>query len=274
MGSETLIAHLSVALRDVARAAYYHLFRLTLYVRCWFSDRWEKFTHRGPVPPALMRFRVSELLSVDEFDRIGSGCARLICEYLDKKGVDLSKPARILDFGCGCGRIAKWIIRGHRNLEFHGVDVDAAAIEWCSNNLHPGRFHATGPVPPLPFPRAHFDAIYCLSVFTHLNEEMQDLWLGELSRALKPTGLLLLTVHSDSAALSLDANGRLALKTTGFLHRTSTKLRGVVPEWYHTSWHSPEYISRRAAIWFEEVFYEPVLGSFQDFVLARGARAR
>jgi SAM-dependent methyltransferase len=258
-------------LQVAARAVYYRWYRAAILTGCWLSDRWQALFGREPAPPARLRFRVAESLSVSEFNRIGSGCARQIYDCLEKMGVAV-RSARILDFGCGCGRTAKWILSAHGGMEYHGVDVDAEAIEWCADHLRTGSFHATKAVPPLPFAPAWFDAVYCLSVFTHLDEQMQDLWLAELSRVLKPAGVLLLTFHGPSAARNLDVTGQTTLGATGFLHRTSTKLKGMVPDWYQTSWHSPEYIVRRMAIWFDDVFYEPVPDGLQDFVIAKGAK--
>lgn len=230
-------------------------------MRCWLADR---LGHRdSTVPPAMLRFRVTESLSVKEFLTIGEGVAQHIRQRLFDR---LSNGQRVLDFGCGCGRTLRWFLRDGGALELHGVDVDAEAIEWCKTHLEGGHFLATDPVPPLPYPAAHFDAIYCLSVFTHLDETMQDLWLAELNRVLKPGGVLLLSVHGEAAAKELDPEGRKALDRAGFLHRRSRKLKGMVPDWYHTTWHSRNYIVDRLSRWFEDVRYDVVPDGLQDFV--------
>lgn len=141
-----------------------------------------------PVPPAILRFRVSELLPAHEFLRVGAGCADLIRRHVNDMGTDFASAHRVLDFGCGCGRTIRWFLRDGGKTEFHGVDVDADAIDWCNRHLPQGHFLATAPAPPLPYPPEHFDIVYCLSVFTHLNESMQDMWLAEISRILKPGG--------------------------------------------------------------------------------------
>jgi len=69
----------------------------------------------------------------------------------------------------------------------------------------------------------------------------------------------------------LEAEGREALQSRGFVHRRSQKLRGIVPDWYHTSWHSPEYIAGRLQTWFGDVRYRVVPGGLQDVVAARKA---
>ena len=81
-------------------------------------------------------------------------------------------------------------------------------------NVKPGHFQATSPISRLPFPNKHFDVVYSISVFTHLDEHMQDQWLSELRRVLKMDGVLLFTVHGSLAAQELDHKEGKLLKVT------------------------------------------------------------
>jgi SAM-dependent methyltransferase len=217
----------------------------------------------------MLRFRVSELVSREEFLRIGEGSARLIEQHLGLMGVNLAQARRVLDFGCGCGRALRWFLRDYPDPEFHGVDVDEEAVEWCRQHLKAAQFFANNPEPPLPYPDRHFDIIYCLSVFTHLDELMQDAWLAELARLLAPGGVLLLTVHGERAAQVLDQAGLETLRTAGFVHQRSRKLKGIVPDWYQTTWHSREYILNRLTARFVDIRYHPLDDSMQVIVMAR-----
>ena len=51
-------------------------------------------------------------------------------------------------------------------------------------------------LPHLPFEDGKFSFIYALSVFTHI-EDLQDLWLMEMQRILKPGGCAVFTVHDE-----------------------------------------------------------------------------
>jgi SAM-dependent methyltransferase len=217
----------------------------------------------------MLRYRVSESLSSGEFLRIGQGCAQLVEQHVQGMGVDLAQAGRVLDFGCGCGRTLRWLLRKCPRAEFHGVDVDREAIQWCSQNLEAACFVATNPEPPLPYPSRHFDVIYCFSVFTHLDENMQDQWLAELCRLINPGGVLFLTVHGERAAKVLDPDDLAVLRTTGFVCKSSRKLQRIVPEWYQTAWHSRDYIVQRLSALFHDVRYEVVADGMQDIVLAK-----
>jgi hypothetical protein len=125
------------ALRSIARVIYHKAFRLQLRTEFWCADRRSKPPSAIPIPPAILRYRVSELLSVSEFLRIGEGCASLIRQRVGDMGIDIGSAHRVLDFGCGCGRTIGWLLRDC-SAEFHGVDVDRDAVDWCKNHLGGG----------------------------------------------------------------------------------------------------------------------------------------
>ena len=257
-------------LQPVSRSVFHGLFRVWLRLSCWCSDLAEaSAASEIPMPSALMRFRVSEDLSRREFRRMGEHCASIIEQHALARSAGLANCRRVLDFGCGCGRTLFWLVRRYPCVEFHGVDVDREAIDWCRLHLDSARFVASPITPPLPYPDQHFDLVYCFSVFTHLDEGLQDLWLDELHRIVRRDGILLLTVHGGRAAEVLDADDRLKLNTAGFLFKSSGKLKGLVPPWYQTAWHSEDYIVRRISRWFRDVRYTSIPDGMQDIVTAR-----
>jgi cyclopropane fatty-acyl-phospholipid synthase-like methyltransferase len=220
----------------------------------------------------MLRYKVSESLSASDFIRIGRGCAQIIAENMGKYGAAFGPNSRVLDFGCGCGRAIIWLSRNYKDVEFHGVDIDAQAIRWCSANLTRAHFAVNRALPPLSFPDQYFDAVYCLSVFTHLNEEMQDAWLSEFHRIIKRGGVLLITVHGRNAAKGLTAQDLAVLESAGILHKTSKKLRGIFPEWYHTTWHSRSHIEDHLSRWFQDVSYVEIPDGSQDLAIGRNTK--
>jgi len=104
---------------------------------------------------------------------------------------------RVLDWGIGCGRVARHFPAAHSSA-LTGCDIDRDNVEWCRAHLA-GTFNASALTPPLPFDDASFDLIYGISVFTHLREPMQLRWLAELARVSAPGALLLLTIHGETA---------------------------------------------------------------------------
>jgi SAM-dependent methyltransferase len=155
-------------------------------------------TKEGAFPDEERRFRVIGNNDLDGFILTGlTDFKRLDAAAEKLTGKGFSGYPRILDWGCGCGRLARYTAR-LPSVALTGCDIDADNVAWCAEYLA-GRFVSTTLSPPLPFPDASFDLVYGVSVFTHLREPLQDAWLAELERVTAPGGVLLMTVHGRTA---------------------------------------------------------------------------
>jgi SAM-dependent methyltransferase len=115
-------------------------------------------------------------------------------------GVTPRPGLRLLDWGCGHGRVARHFIQNWPQAEISGADIDAENIAWCQANL-PGGHFLTAPLwPPMAVQDETFDAIFGLSVMTHLTEDAQRAWIDEIHRILKPGGIALISFGGDGAA--------------------------------------------------------------------------
>lgn len=254
-------------LRSV-RPVYHVLYRAGLAVQCWLLD----LAAAPGVPPAMLRFRVCETTDLSVFFAVGEKTAQYLEENLAGTGVSLRDFGRVLDFGCGAGRTLRWLTARFPEVHFSGCDVDADAIAWCQRNLPGADYRTNGPVPPASFPDVSFDLVYAISVFTHLSLEHQQLWLSELHRLLKPGGLLLFTVHGEGAWQSLPPDKQEKIRREGFHFETSTKLRGIVPEGYHTAYHNESGVRWILGDSFRVLAYNPGGMGFHDVVIAQAAK--
>jgi len=149
-----------------------------------------------PVPPPRLIVRVAGTADVGWFLESGRVAAESVRDSLTRNGRRIDELDALLDFGCGCGRVTRhW--GGLDRTSVHGADANEHAIAWCRANLPFARFDSNGLAPPLAHPDESFDLVYALSVFTHLPEDLQHAWVGELTRLLRPGGLLLLTTHGE-----------------------------------------------------------------------------
>lgn len=145
-----------------------------------------------PLPPGELMYLSVNSKDPDKFLARGSQSHRKVIQALEASHFHLMPDHSILEWGCGCGRIARHFVG--ENVDFRGIDINAEAIAWCSENLL-GRFSLCELLPPLDFPDESFDLIYAGSVVTHLSLDTQSAWMKELHRLLKPDGRLLLTFH-------------------------------------------------------------------------------
>lgn len=158
---------------------------------------WRRAADGLPIPPPELLFRVSGAADVEWFLRGGAWAREAIEQILASAGASLPAGARVLDFGCGCGRVARaWLTAGDQR--FTGTDSDPAAVRWCRRHLPKAHFLTNGPWPPLALPAASCDLVYALSVFTHLPEAQQRKWFAELGRVLAPGGWLVVSLHGEA----------------------------------------------------------------------------
>ncbi|NMF62599.1 class I SAM-dependent methyltransferase [Brasilonema octagenarum UFV-E1] len=161
-----------------------------------------------PVPSSVLRYLVAGTEDVEWFLHSGKLGAQTLVEILATQGKTLDEFKRILDFGCGCGRVLRHL-RGLSGAEIYGADSNPTAIHWCEKYLDFARFNVNSLEPPLPYPDGMFDLIYAFSVLTHLTEPLQVRWMNEFHRILTPEGCLILSVHGDKSVAGMLAGDRL-----------------------------------------------------------------
>lgn len=147
-----------------------------------------------PVPPAELHQRVAGPLSnAQNYEDNGRRAREAIVSLLP---ADWSwEGRRLLDFGCGPGRVLRQFLPEAERAELHGCDIHGPGIEWLAAQAPP-RVHAfvNAELPPLDRPDSFFDLVWAVSVFTHLADSWSR-WLLEIHRVLKPGGLFVTTFH-------------------------------------------------------------------------------
>ena len=106
----------------------------------------------------------------------------------------LKDGATILDLGCGGGRNAHYLAQ--RGYKVCGVDVVAAAVEFCQKRFT--RFNLSGTFKQgafdhIPFPDDYFSGVICVAALDHITFEGAQAAIVEIRRVLVPSGVLLLT---------------------------------------------------------------------------------
>jgi SAM-dependent methyltransferase len=103
--------------------------------------------------------------------------------------------ARVLDFGCGWGRLTRFLARDIPADRLYGCDPVEEILAVCRDSGVPATLGLSDFVPRrLPFGE-RFDLAYAFSVFTHLSEPAHRACLGALHDSLRPGGILIVTVR-------------------------------------------------------------------------------
>lgn len=111
-------------------------------------------------------------------------------------GRPITGDSRILDFGCGWGRMMRFFLKNVVADNLYGIDVDPEMIDICINTVRYGNYSVVTPEPPTQFANNSFDVVYAYSVFSHLAESIHIKWVEEFSRILKPGGIFIATTQA------------------------------------------------------------------------------
>jgi SAM-dependent methyltransferase len=222
-----------------------------------------------PLPPARSRLLVDGRSGETEhFLRVGSQMAESIRTAVANTGTAMDGLGAILDFGCGCGRVARhWA--AVEGPEIHGCDYNEGLVAWCKSNLPFLRTTRNELAPPLPYVAQSFDLIYALSVFSHLSESLQRSWIAEFRRLLRPGGLLVLSVLGERVRDRLTEAERARFgRGELVVERPRLSGRNVC-----TAYHPRRYVTERLLADFTAVdafdLGSPKLLILQDAYLAR-----
>jgi trans-aconitate methyltransferase len=221
------------------------------------------------VPPQTLQVRVHGNMTAD-FETGGWRIYRDLKQHVVAHR-SLSSFSRILDWGCGCGRVARFLIDDVAPERIYGCDIDSEAIDWLTNALPEAHFAAISALPPTAYPDGFFDLIYGISIFTHLDEEMQFAWLQELRRLVSRDGLVAVSVHGQT---NLPDEVRPQLDQHGFFDRLSGINHVFAPfageNYYRETFHTADYILETWTEYYDVIdIVKQGINLHQDLVIMR-----
>lgn len=197
----------------------------------------------APLPPEDLAFRVS-LNDLESFEQVGGASREAILEALGGSWDWDGK--RVLDFGCGVGRLLRHLVGEAEIARIEGCDMHQESIDWCRENLDPPfKFFVNGASPPLAeVEDGTYDLIIAISVFTHMAGNWAG-WLAELQRVSKPGGILIATFHGPGMADSHQAqSGHPYLEEETGMLSLPTGEEGTFASVFHSRWWLEEHWGR------------------------------
>jgi SAM-dependent methyltransferase len=126
-----------------------------------------------------------------------------------------TKNSRIVDIGCGLGRVATGLLAEFGDVQYFGVDANEGFVRWCKENiesLHPSfqffhlnmandLYNPTGTITGrdlrLPVDDASVDIVNLWGVFTNMLPEHVQAYIAEIARILRPQGRCFLTAFAE-----------------------------------------------------------------------------
>lgn len=168
------------------------------------SDLWDTITGKRDktIPPQGLIF-----IGPGDFKKIGEHYLNIFKEHCN-----LLPNHKVLDVGCGIGRIAIPLTK-YLNADgsYEGFDIVKSGIDWCTKNIsktHPNfkfkhidlkndlynlKTEESAKNFKFPYEANSFDLVVLTSVFTHMMPEDVKNYLHEINRVLKSNGKCLVT---------------------------------------------------------------------------------
>lgn len=161
-----------------------------------------KFWLRGntetlPIPGYWARLLVAGSADIPGFLALGRLGFNSVRDALERNGKPVESLRNVLDFGCGCGRILRFW-NSVAAVRVFGTDMNPFLAAECQRTLPFATVGRNTLAAHLDFEDQTFDAVYALSVFTHMDLAGQRAWRDELRRVLRPGGILLVSVHGNA----------------------------------------------------------------------------
>ena len=166
--------------------------------------------------------RMTSYVGDGDFKAIGNAYLKIFIDICD-----LKPNARVLDVGCGIGRMAIPLTKYlNKDGSYEGFDIVSMGINWLKENIslkYPNfRFQLAnvfnkqynpkgqyeGHTYNFPFENESFNFVFATSVFTHMLPQDVKNYISEISRVLKRGGKCLMTfIILNSESLELIENG-------------------------------------------------------------------
>jgi ubiquinone/menaquinone biosynthesis C-methylase UbiE len=135
--------------------------------------------------------------------------------------------SRLVDVGCGLGRLATGMLVEFGEVEYFGLDANSKFVDWCRKHIehhHPSyrfvhydvvneMYNPLGTVDGdsirLPVVSGSADIVYMWGVFTNMGPEHVQIYLAELARIARNGGRIFLTafVEDDVPEVSFNPAG-------------------------------------------------------------------
>lgn len=187
---------------------------------------------------------------------------------LSLKFINYTKEMRVLDAGCGTGRLLMKIKDHGIFAQVYGLDIAINRIKVCKEKV-PMVSLLLGDVEEMPFKGEYFDAVYLTEVIEHVHNPLK--LLAEIHRVLKRKGIIIVTVPNRFAYYPLYA----FIRKLPAKWRKNMPLRLFVPgDDPAVSWQNRDtaYSSKEVLSWLNKSNFRAILVQGKHFLLPFSSR--
>lgn len=163
-------------------------------------------------------------------------------------GSSMNDVVTWLDFGCGYGRVLRFLVDRVKPWRVSAIDTIVEAVDFCAAEFGITAIHSAVPLERLRI--GPFGFVYGISVLTHLDEENGEHFLGLTRRSLDVGGMFMFTTHGRWSLDRLSWYGRAVVEAAAQIRACMDK-RGFAYQPYRhygsnssygIAWHDKTYV--------------------------------
>jgi ubiquinone/menaquinone biosynthesis C-methylase UbiE len=210
------------------------------------QGHWDDFARTDPLWAVLTEpDKRRNRWDAGEFFARGVSEVRSVMEYVKSLGMPL-KTQRVLDFGCGVGRLTQALAEYFG--ECYGVDISPTMVELAGKyNRHGARcrYLVNDSDDLRVFQDGFFDFIYSVLTLQHMEPRYSLNYIREFARTLRPGGILIFQLPSERLPATLSSRMRELAKALApaFMMRFYRKMK-----YGSSSTMEVYYVSREAVV--------------------------
>ncbi len=126
------------------------------------------------------------------------------------KEILANKKTKVLDMGCGYGRLSKYLLDSFPNVTTTGIDISKHFVNLYNKELNPRGKAIVGSITNLPFANNSFDfVVMAVSMVCLEGSQAKKKAIQELFRVLKPNGKFLIIESNKTGYLIVSCGGIL-----------------------------------------------------------------
>ncbi len=203
----------------------------------WFAAQSPEIIPDDSIHPDDDMYR-DDVLQMDaarrsfEYMRSGYEAFRVLLNVLEQAD---RKPKSILDFGCGYGRLMRFLVQRWDPQDVWASDVLKPAVDFVRSSFGVPGFYSTNDPDTLDLERK-YSLIWVGSLFTHLPGYRFRGFLPKLFSALEPDGLLVFSTHTQEVLGDVDRH------PTGFTYQRHSESRLLDLDEYGATFVTPRSV--------------------------------
>lgn len=117
----------------------------------------------------------------------------IISAGLQRAGRSWSDLDSVIDFGCGYGRVTRWLPTVMPADKVTACDVQEEAVQWCAREFGVRPLIAAGNIVDTQFNT--YDCLFAISVATHLSPDLLRVFLTLLGKIINIGGVVIFSAH-------------------------------------------------------------------------------